>query len=53
MFKYVLKDPAAKIKVEVFDNSGRKFSCSKITTAEDYATLAERPKYPVEPSWEE
>ena len=53
MFKYTLKDPAAKIKVVVYDKSGRKFSCSKITTVDDYADLAVRPKYPVIPGWEE
>ncbi len=53
MFKYVQKDPAAKVKVVVYDRSGRKFSCSKITTADDYATMASRPQYPVEPGWEE
>ena len=47
------KDPAAKVKVVVYDRSGRKFSCSKITTADDYATMASRPQYPVEPGWEE
>ena len=53
MFKYVLKDPAAKVKVVVYDRSGRKFTCSKITTADDYGTLARRPAYPVLPGWEE
>ncbi len=53
MFRYVLKDPQARIKVVVYDNSGRKFTCSRITTADDYETLAARPTYPVEPGWEE
>ena len=53
MFKYTLKDPAAKVKVVVYDRSGRKFTCSRITTADDYAELASRPQYPVEPAWEE
>ena len=53
MFKYTLKDPSAKVKVVVYDKSGRKFSCSKITTADDYETLAKRPQYPVEPGWGE
>ena len=53
MFKYTLKDASAKVKVVVYDRSGRKFSCSRITTADDYAELASRPQYPVEPGWEE
>lgn len=53
MFKYVLKDPSAKVKVVVYDKSGKKFSCSKITTAADYDVLARRPEYPVLPGWEE
>ena len=53
MFKYTLKDPSAKLKVVVYDKSGRKFTCSKFTTAADYETLAKRPQYPTEPAWEE
>ena len=53
MFKYVLKNPDAKLKVVVYDASGRKYSCSTITTADDYETLAKRPQYPEEPGWEE
>ena len=53
MFKYVLKDPDAKVKVVVYDRSGRKFTCSKITTAADYEEFAKRPQYPVLPAWEE
>lgn len=52
MFKYTLKDPSAKVKVVVYDKSGRKFSCSKFTTADDYATLAARPQYDLLPGWE-
>lgn len=53
MFKYVLKNPDAKVKVVVYDKSGRKFTCSKITTAADYEAFAKRPDYPVLPAWEE
>jgi hypothetical protein len=53
MFKYTLKDPSAKVKVVVYDRSGRKFSCSRITTADDYDAMTKRPSYPVLPGWEE
>ncbi len=53
MFKYVMKDESAKVKVVVYDRSGRKFTCSKITTADDYDSMARRPDYPLLPGWEE
>ncbi len=53
MFKYTLKNPASKVRVVVYDRSGRRFSCSKVTTTADYDALAKRPSYPVLPGWEE
>lgn len=53
MFKYVLKDPSAKVKVVVYDRNGRKFTCNRFTTADDYDALARRPSYPELPGWEE
>lgn len=51
MFRYELKDPAARIKVVVYDANGRKFSDSHIYTVEDYATHAAPPQYEVDPAW--
>ena len=50
---YIAEHPDAKVKVVVYDRSGRKFTCSKITTAADYEGFAKRPRYPVLPAWEE
>jgi len=51
MLKYTLKDPAAKVKVVVFDPYGRKFSCDKFYSVDDYSSLAVRPEYPADPAW--
>lgn len=51
MFKYTMKNPAAKIKVKVYDPYGRCFTETHVYTAADYATHAEAPEYKVDPAW--
>ena len=46
-----MKDPAAKIKVKVYDPYGRCFTDSHIYTVEDYATHAVSPTYDIDPAW--
>lgn len=51
MFKYVMKDPNAKIKIEVTDENGNKFTETHITTIEDYDKFAASPQYTPSMQW--